>query len=187
MSLYLLFADLFDYPDNKLLVRAKCAAELETLNPEAARLLKSFNRSLQDLGIARLQEAYTSAFDLQPECTLNLSYHLFGEDQRRGMFLAKLKEFYQEAGIETGHELPDHVSYLLRYVAIRPESEESRAIITDCLLPAISKISQGMAEKSFPYPLLLNALLLWLEPESANEAVSSGVKIQAGCFPASSG
>jgi len=181
MSLYLQFAQLLDYPDAGLSQRIQeSIAELETISPEVASLLERFQRSQQNLGIARLQEAYTATFDLQPECTLNLGYHLFGEDQRRGMFLAKLKEFYQKADIDTGSELPDHLCHLLRYVAARPESEESRAIVADCLLPALAKIAQGMKHKADPYQLLLDALLFCLENESANESDSHGTDVHSG-------
>lgn len=181
MSLYLQFARLFDYPDANLSHRIEeCAAELKTVCPEAARLLETFQHSERKLGITALQEAYTATFDLQPECTLNLGYHLFGEDQRRGLFLAKLKEFYETAAIDTASELPDHLCHLLRYVAARPACEESRAIIGDCLLPAIAKIAQGMKHQTDPYQPVLDALLLCLENESASEPVSHGIEVHAG-------
>jgi nitrate reductase molybdenum cofactor assembly chaperone NarJ/NarW len=181
MSLYLQFAQLLDYPDASLPQRIQeSIAELKTIWPEAARLLGHFRHSQQSLGIARLQEAYTATFDLQPESTLNLGYHLFGEDQRRGMFLAKLKEFYQKADIDTGSELPDHLCHLLRYVAAGPESEESRAIIADCLLPAVAKVAQGMKPKADPYQPVLDALLFCLENESASEPVSHRTEVHSG-------
>jgi len=180
MNLYLLFAELLDYPDDSLPQRVEeSSRELATAYPKATERLESFRCSQQELGIARLQEVYTSTFDLQPECTLNLGYHLFGEDQRRGMFLAKLKELFQQAGVETARELPDHLCYLLRYVAARPASDESSAIISDCLLPAASKIVQGMNEKSNLYRPVLEALLLWLEGESRSETVSSAMHIES--------
>lgn len=180
MNVYLLFAELLDYPNNSLPQRVEeCSRKLATAFPRAAELLESLRRSQQDLGIARLQEAYTGTFDLQPECTLNLGYHLFGEDQRRGMFLAKLKELFHEAEVETRNELPDHLCYLLRYVAARPGCDESSAIISDCLLPAVSKIAEAMKEKPNPYQPVVEALLLWLEGESRSEAVPSGMHIES--------
>jgi nitrate reductase delta subunit len=187
MSLYLQFAQVLDYPDADLPRQvAECAAELEAVLPQGTRLLEEFQHSQQKLGIPRLQEAYTASFDLQPECTLNLGYHLFGEDQRRGMFLAKLKEFFERAAIDTGSELPDHLCHLLRYVAARPESEESRAIVADCLLPAVSKIAQGTSEKSNPYQPVLDALLLLLQRDTEAEPVPSGLQVHGGHFSGSS-
>lgn len=188
MSLYLQFALLLDYPDSNLPRRVEeCIAELKSAFPGAARLLESFQNSQQDLGIDRLQEAYTSTFDFQPECTLNLGYHLFGEDQRRGMFLAKLKEFYETAAIDTGNELPDHLIHLLRYVAAQPESNESKGIVAECLLPAVSKIAQGTRENSDPYKPVLDALVLWLRNESESELAPSGIAVHSGHLSSSSG
>lgn len=187
MSLYLQFAQLLDYPDASLSQRIlESIAELKTMRPEAASLLEHFQHSQQNLGIARLQEAYTATFDLQPECTLNLGYHLFGEDQRRGMFLAKLKEFYQKADIETGSELPDNLCHLLRYVAARPESDESKSIVADCLVPAVSKIAQSAREKSDPYQPVLEALLVWLQNQPENELVPPVIKVHSERFSVSS-
>jgi nitrate reductase molybdenum cofactor assembly chaperone NarJ/NarW len=187
MNLYIQFAQLLDYPDPNLPGRIKdCAAELKAAFPKAAKLLEDFQHSQQELGIARLQEAYTATFDLQPECTLNLGYHLFGEDQRRGMFLAKLKEFYEKAVIDTGNELPDHLCHLLRYAATRPESEESTAIVADCLLPAVSKIAQCTKQKSDPYRPVLEALLLWLQHELEHDPVSSAIPVHEARLSVSS-
>ncbi len=176
MNLYLHFAHLLDYPDPSLPGRIEeCAAEFKVAFPKAAKVFEAFQHSQQKLGMTRLQEVYTATFDLQPECTLNLGYHLFGDDQRRGMFLAKLKELYWEAGIDTGSELPDHLCHLLRYVAARPVSEAGQAIVADCLLPAVSKIALRTMQKSDPYQPVLEALLLWLQHESEREPVSSAI------------
>ena len=181
MSLYFQFAQLLDYPDASLPKRVEqCAAELKGVFLQAARLLEDFQHSQQEFAIARLQEAYTATFDLQPDCTLNLGYHLFGEDQRRGLFLAKLREFYEKAGIATGSELPDHLCHLLRYVAARPEGVESGAIVADCLLPAVSKIAQAIRDKSNPYQPVLDALLLWMQHASESAPDPSGIEVRAG-------
>jgi nitrate reductase molybdenum cofactor assembly chaperone NarJ/NarW len=173
MRAYQLFADVLDYPGAELPERAsECASELARDLPSAAALLRSFHQFCVELGTARFEEIYTSTFDMQPECTLNLSYHLFGEDQRRGMFLAKLKELYAEASLDTGNELPDHLCSLLRYLALNPGTEETREIITDCLLPTISKIAQRV-DSSSPYRVVLNALLVSLNKESGGAANSS--------------
>ena len=190
MSLYLQFADLFDYPDERFPERmAKTIADLEALLPEAARCLEAFYGYAQEIGISRLQEAYTSVFDLQPECTLNLSYHLFGEDQRRGMFLAKLKELYAETGIDSGTELPDHLCYLLRYVGADPQRAESKAVLNDCLIPCVSTILQAMKNESILYGHLLKAFFLWLGHESAGagESVSPSPDTRSAHVSASSG
>jgi nitrate reductase delta subunit len=169
MSAYSLFAEVLDYPGLELSRRvAELACELTVQLPQAEELVKSFQQSYESLGTAKLQEIYTTTFDMQPDCTPNLGYHLFGEDQRRGVFLAKLNELYQEAKVDTGNELPDHVCFLLRYLATGLGTEETTDIITDCLLPAVSKIAHSVEGPSNPYRGVLDALLLWLKKESGD-------------------
>lgn len=173
MSLYPLFADVLNYPAPGLSERVSdCVSELATDLPNAEELLRRFQRAHVELGTARLQEIYTSTFDMQPECTPNLSYHLFGEDQRRGMFLAKLTELFQQARVDTANELPDHLCCLLLYLATGPGAAATTDLITDCLLPTVSKIARGVDEASNPYRTVLDALLLFLEKERGDAATS---------------
>lgn len=165
MSLYRSFAEVLDYPDSKTSEQLReCASQLDSLLPHGKELFRKFQGLHRELGTVRLQEIYTSAFDMKPDCTLNLSYHLFGEDQRRGLFLAKLKELYEQAGIDPGNELPDHLCLMLGYLGT--EAADKEDLIVDCLVPAVSKIRRGI-EVVNPYGYLLEALLLWLKKEAA--------------------
>ncbi len=175
MNVYRSFAEVLDYPGPELFERtAQCSRGLADRLPEAERLVRAFQESRAALGIAKLQEIYTSTFDMRAECTLNLSYHLFGEDQRRGMFLARLKELYQLAKVDSGSELPDHLCWLLRYLATEPGTSEAGDIVTDCLCPTVSKVVQGLSEAPNPYRGMLEALLLWIEREAGSTSVSTG-------------
>lgn len=185
MSLYRSFASVLDYPDSELAERAEeCAANTVRELPPAAELVGKFVSAHRELGTSRLQEIYASAFDMQPECTLNLSYHLFGEDQRRGLFLAKLKELYEQADVDSGNELPDHLCLMLRYLATDAGMAAKEDLIADCMVPALSKIRPVVDDSANPYRYLLDALLLWLKKEGgsnivANETAPSGRGIAA--------
>lgn len=172
MSPYRAFAGVFDYPDVNVSGRLdECTSELTIALPAGAELLRKFREAHREMGTSRLQEIYTTTFDMQPDCALNLSYHLFGEDQRRGIFLAKLKELYEQAGVDTGTELPDHLCLMLRYVATEASMATKPDLIADCLHPAVCKIARGV-DVSNPYRCALDALLLWLENERGNVASS---------------
>lgn len=174
MTLYRSFAGVLTYPDGELEARAEeCAANALRELPSVAELVGNFLSAQRELGTSRLQEIYASAFDMQPECTLNLSYHLFGEDQRRGLFLAKLKELYEQAGVDPGSELPDHLCLMLRYLGTEAGMAAKNDLIVDCLLPAVSKIRRGVDEAANPYRYLLDALLLWLKKETGSGAIAS--------------
>lgn len=159
MPIYGLFADILDYPERSIAKSlGDCIGELTPAIPDAPAQLKSFQNSIADKSLGQLQEAYTNAFDLRPDCTPNLGYHLFGDDGRRGLFLAELKGRMESRGIRPGVELPDHIAVLLRYVDIA-DKEERIPVIEDCLLPAVARMVEVLKPSGNPYEHALNALL----------------------------
>ena len=159
MPIYALFAGILDYPQRSIAKPlADCAAELGPEVPEALAHLKEFQDALGDKSLRQLQEVYTNAFDLRPDCTPNLGYHLFGDDGRRGLFLAELKGRMESRGMPLGVELPDHIALLLRYLDIA-EEEERTIVIEDCLLPAVARMVEVLKPGGNPYRHALSALL----------------------------
>ena len=159
MPIYGLFADILDYPERSIAKSlGDCIGELTPAIPEAHAHLKGFQNSIADKSLGQLQEVYTNAFDLRPDCTPNLGYHLFGDDGRRGLFLAELKGRMESRGIRSGVELPDHIALLLRYVDIADE-DERLPVIEDCLLPAVARMVEVLTPSGNPYEHALSALL----------------------------
>ncbi|MFZ0610689.1 MAG: nitrate reductase molybdenum cofactor assembly chaperone [Desulfobacterales bacterium] len=69
-----------------------------------------------------LQEAYTAAFDMNPSTTMNLTYHIYGDTEKRAEVLAGLQQRYQDAGYErTSGELPDYLPLMLEFLSICPD------------------------------------------------------------------
>ena len=68
----------------------------------------------EQLGSTELEELYTRTFDINPVCSLEVGWHLFGEDYNRGAFLVRMRGLLREHGIEEGAELPDHLESVLR-------------------------------------------------------------------------
>lgn len=168
MDLYELFAEILDYPGPRLAASTEdCARRLARKLPKAEELLRNFQKSHAGLSLSQLQEAYTSIFDMQPECTLNLGYQLLGDDWRRSVFLFKLKEIYQAHNFDIGGELPDHLCILLRFLATRREDSESTDLVEDGLIPALSRLATSVQLAETPYRWVLQALLSWLR-ESRN-------------------
>lgn len=161
MSAYLAFAQILDYPTDSMNEPFdECVAVLTSECPEASELLGQFRDLTAGKNMGALEELYTNAFDLRPDCTLNLGYHLFGDDSKRGVFLAELKERLQQSGVTVGVELPDHLSLILRYMDT--VEEERPVLIEDCLLPALTRMVEVLESGSNPYRLVLQSLLLWL-------------------------
>jgi nitrate reductase delta subunit len=162
MALYSLFAGILGYPERPIgKPVGDCVAELAPEFPDAHARLNDFENAIGGKSLGQLQEAYTNAFDLRPDCTPNLGYHLFGDDGRRGLFLAELKGRMEACGIPLGSELPDHISLLLRYM--HAAEQERYTLIEDCMLPAVSRMVEVLASTENPYKNALRALLSLLQ------------------------
>jgi len=93
---------LLHYPDEDL---EKALDEIESL---AANLLPAetkaavqvFIGDLKTQPLIRAQERYTALFDMDPAMTLNITYHTFGDNEKRAAALADLQHTYAQAGWE---------------------------------------------------------------------------------------
>jgi nitrate reductase molybdenum cofactor assembly chaperone NarJ/NarW len=162
MAVYSLFAEIVAYPECSIGKAIRdCVVELAPEFPDAHAQLNEFENAVAGKSLGQLQEAYTNAFDLRPDCTPNLGYHLFGDDGRRGLFMAELKGRMEACGIPLGSELPDHISLLLRYM--HRAEEERCTLIEDCMLPAVSRMVEILDSTDNPYKNALRALLRLLQ------------------------
>jgi len=147
--------------------REKTAAELTARLPlggesaaqrgleEALGALTDWLKTV-DLGAA--EERYTQLFDLKPVCTLHVGYQLFGDNYVRGELLAGLAGELREAGIEYGHDIPDFLPILLRFIARAPQDDDLATLVHVIVRPGLQKISEALAESEGAYPPLLSAL-----------------------------
>jgi nitrate reductase delta subunit len=141
----------------RLLEYPRC--ELAALCQDAATTgLEQFVSAVSALSSDEREELYTATFDVMPSCVPYVSVHLFGEENfKRGEFMAALQARYQQAGFNTGGELPDHLSLLLRFTAETDESERSE-LVEFCLLGPV-KTMVGVLAATNPYRYLLEAIL----------------------------
>lgn len=160
---YLALARLLEYPrEDVASVLAEC---LQEADPPTAGVLDEFRQAIRDLPPGRLEEVYTQAFDLEPETCLYIGHHLFGEDWRRGMFLAGLKRQYAEAGFSGGAEMPDFIPVVLRFLARHPPGPETGELLRECVIPAVTRVLRTAERKNSLYAPVLRALLRLLNPE----------------------
>lgn len=163
MGMYDSVADLLEYPDERLSERLDaCAASLE--DAAATNLIAAFRAQVEQSGVARLQELYTSAFDMDADCALYVGHHLFGADARRGVFMACLAAEYRKAGIECAPELPDYLPAVLRYIERAPGGTAGarEELVAAVVLPATRKLSETLDRRHHPYALVMHALLIAL-------------------------
>lgn len=155
---YAAYAEWLDYP-----AAGRARPPLpEAASPVAASLLEDFAAACAAIAPGKLEEIYAAAFDLQPDCTLNLGHHLFGEDWKRSLFLIELKAMFQRHGVDAGAELPDHLCWMLRLLAAAPGDQETLELLTTCLLPGLRALQQKLQDATNPYRALLEALYLGL-------------------------
>lgn len=135
-------APLFAYPDEAYAARAHEAA---TRTGDEG--LAAFAAAVAALPVTSLQEAFVQAFDLNPAATLEVGWHLFGEQYERGAFLVDLRGQLREAGIAETGELPDHLLHVLPLVGAMP-SADAAAFAARVLAPALERIAAALPAAS---------------------------------------
>jgi nitrate reductase delta subunit len=164
---YPLFADLLEYPASKMIQQTdRLLEQLKLTYPEAAERFKKFAAASMQHSLERMQELYTTTFDMQPVCYPYVGYHLFGESYKRGAFMARLNEAYHAVGYSAGQELPDHLAVILRFLgldSVNRQEDFCRSLLDEGLIPALEKMLKVFEEGSEnPYFGLLSALHLFL-------------------------
>ena len=171
-SIYENLADLLDYPVADW--QSRCDECKELLTAESESFVSQFSlfaSETERLSLSELQELYTRTFDLSPVCALDIGYHLFGENYKRGVFLANLRETEAPFDLGQEHQLPDYLPVLLRLLTKLDDEELRSALIVDCMIPALEKMLKTLSEGENPYRHLI-------------AAVNTKLKSEAGAYPA---
>jgi nitrate reductase delta subunit len=158
-----LLAALLRYPQAGYLAGAEhCREALAETDREAAEVLGRFLDHISSLSLEELQALFTSTFDLDPVCSLEVGWHLFGENYERGEFLVKMRGQLRRLGVAESRELPDHLTHALAALG-RMRPEEAADFATACLFPALDKMLAGAKGKSNPFENVLLAVTRVLE------------------------
>jgi len=171
-SIYEDLAALLDYPSQgwRLLIES-CGELVANERADSSAALANFRETVITLSLSELQELYTRTFDLSPVCALDIGYHLFGENYKRGVFLANLRETEAPFDLGQEHQLPDYLPVLLRLLTKLDDEELRSALIVDCMIPALEKMLKTLSESENPYRHLI-------------AAVNTKLKSEAGAYPA---
>lgn len=173
-----IFARLLEYPSEELIEFIE-RAEFSDIN------LKEFRERIKKLPLSQLEEIYTRTFDLQAICYPYAGYQLFGEDYRRGEFMAKLKEVYKANDfVPPEDELPDHIRVIFLYLSHNPSDT---VLIEECLHPVFEKFLDSFKENTDnPYYFLLKGIYQSILSENSSkmsllrEEESKNIKNQGG-------
>jgi nitrate reductase molybdenum cofactor assembly chaperone len=161
---YEALAELLEYPSLKLDIES-CSAVICNEPANVTNSFAEFRASTAALSLNELQELYTRTFDLSPVCALDIGYHLFGENYKRGVFLANLRETEAPFDLGQEHQLPDYLPVLLRLLTKLDDEELRSALIVDCMIPALEKMLKTLSEGENPYRHLIELVRLVLHSE----------------------
>jgi nitrate reductase molybdenum cofactor assembly chaperone len=152
------------YPDERTAencARARLALPEVFLDMQQA--LTDLEQWLNGAAHGQPEEWYSRLFDLNPDCTLNIGYHLFGEQYERGAFLAGLVSEHRKVGLGVPDDLPDYLPAILRLLARVEELEDAQTLVSHALLPALSRMKADLAKSDAPWVPVLMALPAALE------------------------
>jgi len=144
-TLYAEIAQILEYPDAHYGERVKNVGHL--LEGRGNQMKEGIARFSAFVSLAKcnaLEELYVQTFDVQSICCLDVGYVMFGEDYRRGQFMAQLKMLENKHGIDCGSELPDFLPNILRLMPAL-KYEECAMLIEKIVGPAMDKMLQGFA------------------------------------------
>ena len=171
------YAELLDYPSEALAARSAATADELKWQPTIwLDLLEAFALEAQLIPLGELEEMYTRTFDLNPSCTLEIGWHLFGETYKRGSFLANVREALRVHEVPEGSALPDYLPTLLRLLP-KLRHDDAQDLVRDCVLPALEKLRGAVGEGAGPYANLLESLQLLLKDLAPGE----GATLAQGC------
>lgn len=126
---------LLNYPDDDLVNHLDEIALIADSSPlvEIESAIQAFVNELNTHRLIQIQERYTAVFDMTPAMTMNMTYHAYGDNEKRAAALAHLQHNYEKAGWQriTG-ELPDYLPLMLEFLSICPDPKHS-APVWQCL------------------------------------------------------
>lgn len=149
---------LLHYPHDEYQADAqRCRALLAAQEPEAGSLIGGFCEFIRPLSLERLQELFTQTFDLNPVCSLEVGWQLYGEEYARGSFLVAMRGLLRDHGITESCELPDHLTHILPLLD-RLEPGDRQEFIERHLSPALTKMLAAFENNTTPFQNVLAAI-----------------------------
>ena len=151
---------LLHYPDDDLLDRLdEIASIVAHLSPvEIKSAIQAYINELKTHSLIHVQERYTAVFDMNPVLTMNMTYHAYGDNEKRAAALAHLQNNYEQAGWQriTG-ELPDYLPLMLEFLSICPAPKYT-APVWQCLR-GIQPLVERLKKKEPIYAALLQPVV----------------------------
>lgn len=123
-------------------------------DPALREKMERFLSFARKIPLLDLQEAYTAAFDLDPEAGLYMTYPLFEKEVDRSQALVGLYGLYRDEGYEQcPGELPDFLPLILEFLSVcSPQAYDS--LVSLCRSP-VEELKTHLEKIEHPYTGLL--------------------------------
>ena len=120
------------------------------------RAMRNFVAQIGARSLAEWEELHTATVDLSPRFVPYVGHAVWGENYRRGAFMADLARAMANAGIELHGELPDHLDPIMRYI---DEVVDPHPDVVEVLPVALMRMSKELrkSDKANPYRHVLDA------------------------------
>ncbi len=146
-----------DYAERVMRCRDVAAVEA----PAALEQIEALMANIEGKSLSELEEGYIQTFDLNPLCSLDTGWQLFGEEYNRGLYMVRLRNEMRRLDIPETTELPDHLTNALRVLG-RMSEEDAISFAVCCLVPAVDKLL-GAVKKGNAYRPLIQGIANLLE------------------------
>jgi len=146
----------FEYPTpDRLAQLEQAAAGMQ--NSSTKREFTAFVDVLAGLSLAEWEELHTRTLDLNPMFVPYVGWVTWGENYKRGEFMAETKVALEFEGVPLNGELPDHLDPILRYLAV---TEQPLPSLVEVFPDAITTMTKKLkaTDGSSPYLHLLKAI-----------------------------
>ncbi len=132
---------LFEFPQNDWKERALISIdEMVQTFPQTENTVSPFREWIENANMAEIEENFTKTFHIQAVCYLDLGYVIFGEDYKRGVFLANMKAEQEQYGIDLQNELADHIGNVLKLLSVHQDEDFVNQLGSFILLPALKRM-----------------------------------------------
>ena len=163
---YSILAGLFDYPDQKTDDLIRLTSDILYANyPAATNIFLHFQQTILGMDLHSREEYFINTFEVEALISMDLGYILFGEDYKRGNFLAMMQQEQISAGNDLGSELADHLPNVMRLLPLMSEQEVAEELAYSIILPAIREILKKFENTDNVYQYAFETVLKVMETD----------------------
>lgn len=162
---YVLLARLLRYPTPDMTDGIRASLNHQESIPAPIRdKVVAFASAVAAMKPGEAEDRYVATFDVVAPCCLDVGYSIFGEDYKRGQFMAEMKILNARHGVDCHSELPDHLPNVLQLMTRIPFGDASElALLVVC--PAVEKMVEALKDSDNPYRHLLEAVRITLHSD----------------------